>query len=153
MIRRAAPADAALIAEFNSAMARETEQRDLPPERILSGVRRALADEARGAYFIAAQGARAVGQLLVTREWSDWRDGWFWWIQSVYVAPDVRGMGVYRALHAHVEHLARDTPDVRGLRLYVDAENLAAQEVYRRLGMSQTNYLLFETDWSGACRA
>lgn len=149
VIRRANPTDAEIVARFNAAMAEETEGRPLPLERVLSGVRRALADEAMGAYFIAELDGRAVGQMLITREWSDWRDGWFWWIQSVYVAPEARRTGVYRALHEYVEKAARSTPDVCGLRLYVDSENTSAQRVYERLGMTRTDYQLFEVDWGG----
>lgn len=148
VIRRGTPQDAEIVAGFNSTMALETEGRPLPPQRVLAGVRRALEDETKGIYFIAERAAQPVGQMLVTREWSDWRDGWFWWIQSVYVASHARRGGVYRALHQHVDRLARELPDVRGLRLYVDAENTAAQRVYEQLGMTRTNYQLFEVDWA-----
>ncbi|MBW7906769.1 MAG: GNAT family N-acetyltransferase [Phycisphaerae bacterium] len=156
-IRRATPADAELIAAFNQAMAAETEGRRLDGATLAAGVRAVLREPARGVYYLAerseglsARGGAVVGQLLLTYEWSDWRNGWFWWIQSVYVAPAARGGGVYRKLHEHVAALARAAGDVCGVRLYVDAGNAAAQAVYRRLGMTVTNYRLFETDWSGA---
>lgn len=93
--------------------------------------------------------ARPVGQLLITYEISDWRNGVFWWIQSVYVAPEARGGGVYRALHGHVATAAKKAGNVCGLRLYVDHDNTGAQRVYERMGMRRTEYLLYEDDWSG----
>lgn len=155
-IRRAAIQDAPTIADFNAAMARETEDRPLDADTLLSGIRRVLVDDRLGFYLLAeADGPddghadrRVVGQLLVTTEWSDWRNGLFWWIQSVYVAPQARKTGVYRRLHQAVEQRARQAGNVCGIRLYVDAHNHAAQQVYKRLGMRPTNYQLFETDWS-----
>jgi ribosomal protein S18 acetylase RimI-like enzyme len=148
-IRLAQPDDAARIAEFNLAMAFETEGRRLDHETVLRGVRAALADEGHGRYYLAERGGEAVGQLLVTREWSDWRDGWFWWIQSVYVTPAARGQGVYRRLHDQLVRQARAAGDVCGVRLYVDEGNGAARAVYGRLGMRETAYRLYEIDWSG----
>lgn len=147
-IRPATEGDAVSIADGNSAMAIETEGRALQPETVLRGVQRLLGDPTRGVYFLAEVEGKPAGQLLITYEWSDWRDGWFWWIQSVYVWPAWRRQGIYRALHAHVEQLARADADVRGLRLYVEAENDAAQATYRALGMHETGYRLYETDWS-----
>lgn len=149
-ISPATAADAETIVANNAAMALETEGRRLDAGVLARGVQRVLSDPARGVYYAARRGGTVVGQMLITREWSDWRDGWFWWIQSVYVSPSARGEGVYRELHAWVERLARETPGVCGLRLYVDAQNRRAQEVYRAMGMTRTDYLLFETDWSGA---
>ena len=148
-IRRATPADADVLAAYNSAMALETERRALEPALIGAGVRAALADERRGIYYVAEHDGRVIGQLFITYEWSDWRNGVFWWIQSVYVTPDARRQGVYRALHQAVAAAARQTPGVCGLRLYVERENARAQQTYRRLGMQQTHYLLFEDDWAG----
>lgn len=132
-------------------MALETERRQLEIERVRQGVDALLRDPAKGAYFVAeneANGATtAVGQLLITYEWSDWRNGNFWWIQSVYVAEKFRGQGVFRALFNHVDQLARARKDVCGLRLYVDADNDSARKTYERLGMIRTNYELFETDF------
>ena len=148
-IRIATPTDADTIVAFNIAMAAETESRRLDRETVARGVDRAMLDSRLGVYYLAERDGRAVGQLLVTTELSDWRDGVFWWIQSVYVPPDARGTGVYRALYDEVVRRARRSPDVCGLRLYVDRSNTAAQEVYRRLGMSRTSYDLYEVDWSG----
>lgn len=146
-IRPARLDDAAVIARFNRAMAVETEGRNLSPARVLRGVKALLADRSKGVYFVAYTGSGIIGQLLITYEWSDWRNGNFWWIQSVYVAPEHRGRGVFKALHAHIEQLARSRRDICGLRLYVDAHNTKAKEVYARLGMQPTHYELWETDF------
>ena len=149
-IRVAVAADAEVIARSNAAMAEETEQRRLDQSTLLAGVRGLLQDPGKGVYYLAEHGGRVVGQLMLTYEWSDWRNGMFWWIQSVYVAPDLRRKGVYRALHRHVEAAARRTPGVCGIRLYVESENAVAQNAYHQLGMVRTGYLMFETDWSAA---
>ena len=146
-IRTAKVSDAAVIARFNRAMAWETEHRKLSPTRVRRGVTALLADATKGAYYVAEARGRVIGQLLITYEWSDWRNGNFWWIQSVYVTPTWRGRGVFKALHAHIKRLARARPDVCGLRLYVDAHNAHAQAVYWRLGLQPTGYALWETDF------
>ena len=146
-VRPARARDAAVIARFNRAMALETERRKLSPQRVLRGVKALLADPAKGAYFVAESGKEVIGQLLITYEWSDWRNGNFWWIQSVYVAPAWRGRGVFKVLHAHIEQLAMKRKDVCGLRLYVDGDNTKAKEVYARLGLQATHYELWETDF------
>ena len=143
-IRSATPADIETIASFNEAMATETEGKTLDPATIRAGVRGLFARPDLGFYIVAEDGGRIVGQLMITYEWSDWRDGVFWWIQSVYVRPETRGKGVYRALHAHVRTMAKAAGGVCGFRLYVEKENAAAQETYRRLGMHETPYVLFE---------
>lgn len=146
-IRRARATDAAIIARFNRAMALETESRKLSPTRVLRGVKALLADSAKGTYYVATANGDVIGQLLITYEWSDWRNGNFWWIQSVYVTPPGRGRGVFKALHAHIERLARQRKDVCGVRLYVDAHNTRAKEVYSRLGLKATHYELWEMDY------
>jgi len=150
-IRRAKLTDAAVIAEFNARMAWETERRRLKPKTVRSGVRNLLKDPSKGRYFVAEierKGKRSVaGQLLITYEWSDWRNGNFWWIQSVYVPKEFRGQGIFRALFEHVTTLARSRKDVCGLRLYVEEENASAQRTYKRLGMNLTHYKMFETDF------
>ena len=148
-IRVATLADLDTIAANNLAMAVETENLQLDPVRSRSGVRRVLTDTQRGTYYLGEREGKVVGQLLITREWSDWRDDWFWWLQSVYVAPEARGSGVYSALHHHVEQLARKSPGVCGLRLYVDRQNTTAIQIYQQLGMRQTNYDLMELAWKG----
>jgi GNAT superfamily N-acetyltransferase len=143
-VRRATPADAAVIVEYNRRLARETEGKELDAGVLTAGVAAALADPARALYFVAEDGSEVVGQLMVTTEWSDWRNGWMWWIQSVYVRADARRGGVFRGLYEHVLAAARRDPAVIGLRLYVERENHAAQQTYERLGMTRTEYLLFE---------
>ncbi len=144
-VRSATPADLGTLVEFNAAMALETEDKRLDPARLRAGVAAALADAQRGTYRVAELDGRPAGALLLTREWSDWRDGWFVWIQSVYVAPEARRRGVYRALHADVLAGAAAAGDVVGVRLYVDRENEAAQRTYERLGMRRARYDFFET--------
>jgi ribosomal protein S18 acetylase RimI-like enzyme len=143
-IRVAQPEDAPVLVEFNAAMARETEKKELLPQVIGAGVRALLANPASGFYVVAEDSGRPVGSIMITKEWSDWRNGNFWWIQSVYVRPEVRRRGVYRALYRHVQSLAARDPAVCGFRLYVDRENAAAQDTYGALGMQATRYLVFE---------
>jgi len=143
-VRPARDSDLDRLVAFNLAMARETEDHGLDEAALRSGMQRALRDAERGSYSVAELSGEVVGCLLVTREWSDWRDRWFWWIQSVYVAPQARRRGVYRALHQAVLDAAAAAGDVCGVRLYVDAENRAAQATYAELGMRQARYLMFE---------
>ena len=147
LVRPAEPSDAAIIAEFNSRMAAETEGLRLDPARLRAGVDAVLADETKGRYWIARRGANALGQLLVTYEWSDWRNGVFWWIQSVYVDPEARGQGVYKTMYRELEKRARQANGVCGIRLYVEHENKRAQAVYERLGMARAPYEVFEVDF------
>jgi GNAT superfamily N-acetyltransferase len=145
-VRSATLDDLEFLVRGNAQMAIETESLVLDLDRLRSGVRAVFDDPARGFYLIAESGGARVGQMMITYEWSDWRDGVFWWIQSVYTVPDSRGRGVFRALHAHVEDLARRQGNVCGLRLYVEAHNGRAQETYRRCGMRETAYRMFEVD-------
>lgn len=146
-IRKARPTDCAVIADFNSRLAWETEQLRLDPQTIRRGVRAALKDASKGTYFVVEREGVVVGQLLITYEWSDWRNGNFWWIQSVYVAAEHRQAGVFRTLFAHVQKLAQARRDVCGLRLYVEKNNDRAQRSYTKLGMTKTHYEVFETDF------
>ncbi|MFN9880458.1 MAG: GNAT family N-acetyltransferase [Planctomycetota bacterium] len=143
-IRRGELRDTAVLAGFNIAMAAETESLELLPEVISAGVAAILADPGRGCYLLAEFGGEVAGALMVTSEWSDWRNGFFWWIQSVYVRPEFRRQGIYRSLHEHLRQLAKTEPNVCGLRLYVERENERAQATYSRLGMRETHYLLYE---------
>ena len=143
-IRRATPADAAVLVAFNTAIAWETEHKRLDPAVLAAGVRAVLADPARGFYTVAERGGEVVGQMMVTYEWSDWRNGWFWWIQSVYVSADARRGGVFRALYRAIEQEAAADPTVIGLRLYFETENARAQATYRALGMADTPYGMME---------
>lgn len=148
LVRPAVATDADAITAFNIALAHESEARTLDVATVRAGVAALLAAPARGRYFIADADRRVIGQTMVTAEWSDWRNGWFWWIQSVYVAAEYRRMGVYRRLHEFIRAAAQQAGDVRGLRLYVEHENHGAQQTYARLGMRRTSYQLFEDDWS-----
>ena len=141
--REALPTDASTIIEFQLAMARETEDLELDRAVLTRGVNAVFADPALGRYYIAESDGRVIGSLMITYEWSDWRNGMVWWIQSVYVVPEFRGRGVYAGLYAHVKALVQESA-VRGIRLYVDRRNTAAQEVYARLGMNGEHYLVFE---------
>jgi len=143
-IRAATAADLEVLAEFARAMARETEGVALDAATLRAGVAALLGDPARGRSFVLEVDGEAVASLMLTSEWSEWRNGFFWWIQSVYVRPSQRGRGHYRRLHDHVRALAAREPDVCGLRLYVERENTGAQASYRALGMHETHYLLFE---------
>jgi GNAT superfamily N-acetyltransferase len=146
-IRNARPEDAAVVAEFNARLAAETEGRTLEPAVLAEGVRQAIADPAKALYWLAEVDGRVVGQLMLTLEWSDWRNGWFWWIQSVYVHPDWRGRGVFTQLYRWVETEARRRADVCGLRLYMENDNARARRTYERLGLRGTHYQVFETEF------
>ncbi|MBP2146681.1 ribosomal protein S18 acetylase RimI-like enzyme [Methanofollis sp. W23] len=148
-LRPARQADARVIADYNIAMALETEGKVLDAGIVQKGVDAVLADQAKGFYLLAESGGRVVGQAMVTFEWSDWRDGVFWWLESVYVLPDFRRRGVFAGLFRALEAGARARPEVVGLRLYVDQENKVAQETYRHLGMATSNYALFELEFEG----
>src|SRR5688572_32916475 len=132
-------------------MALETEHKQLDRDTLQAGIAAGIGDGAGARYFIAMQDAALaghetvgmpVGTLMLTSEWSDWRNGDWWWIQSVYVPPQHRRKGVYAALYRHVERLARDSENVIGLRLYVEKENDVAQRTYESLGMRDSGYRL-----------
>jgi len=142
-IREARIGDAEAIADFNARMAMETEKIELAPEVVLAGVKAVFDDASRGRFFVAEMEGKVVGQLLITHEWSDWRNGDIWWIQSVYVHADFRRHGVFRELYAYVREEAR-TAGARGLRLYVEMDNQRAQKTYESLGMGLTHYLVME---------
>lgn len=145
-IREATIDDARQIADFNSAMALETENKLLDPDTINAGVRAVFENKAYGLYLVAqvtdGEHTETAGCLMVTREWSDWRNGEFWWVQSVYVIPSRRRKGIYRALYGHLKKISRDK--VCGFRLYVEKHNHTAQNTYAELGMQPTVYELYE---------
>jgi ribosomal protein S18 acetylase RimI-like enzyme len=148
-IRQATINDAAAIAEFNTKMAKETEDMDLIPEVINAGVRNMIENSQMGFYLVAEEDNIIQASLMVTTEWSDWRNGLFWWIQSVYVQAEFRRRGLYRKLYEKVKSLADGESNVCGFRLYVEHDNRVAQETYRSLGMQQTDYQMFEEMKSG----
>ncbi len=155
-IRTAELSDLDWLAEGAQAMAWETEHKRLDPETLRAGIAAGLADAGKARYFVAMQdlplaGAETVGvrvgTLMLTCEWSDWRNGDWWWIQSVYVPPEHRRKGVFAALYRHVAKLARDEPNVIGLRLYVEKENATAQRTYSALGMTDAGYFVYEDEF------
>lgn len=146
-VRPATSSDALTIAGFNRAMALETEHLELDGARVLRGVEALLADRAKGFYVIAENAGNVIGQAMVTYEWSDWRNGTFWWIQSVYVDPAHRGRGVFTALYQRIQAMGEADGGVCGIRLYVESDNARAQRVYQGLGMTETHYRMFEVDF------
>jgi GNAT superfamily N-acetyltransferase len=145
-VRRAELADAPVIADFNVRLAEESEGLHLDPPTVYGGVLTLLKDPAKGVYYMAEVDGAVGGQLMITYEWSDWRNGNLWWIQSVYVRHEFRGQGVFRRLFEHVHTLAQQQKNVPALRLYVHADNARAHRSYEKLGMSRTKYEVFELD-------
>lgn len=137
--------DLSTIVDYNNAIAIETEHRELDRTTLTKGVEALLKDPSKGRYFVAVEGEEIIGQTMYTYEWSDWRNGMFWWIQSVYVRPDKRGAGVFSALYRHIQQLAKQEGGVCGLRLYAEEDNTRAQRTYEKLGMVKTGYRVFET--------
>jgi GNAT superfamily N-acetyltransferase len=146
-VRLAGPEHINILVDFNLAMALETEKLELDAGVVRSGVDAVLAGKDLGFYVVAEYTGRPVGGLLITYEWSDWRNGYFWWIQSVYVSPTHRKLGVYRAMHRYVTLEARRRGGVCGLRLYVDKDNEVAQQVYASMRMRQAHYDMFELEF------
>ena len=147
-VRKATPKDAESIIQFNIAMAMETENKTLKREEIEPGVNGLFEKPEFGFYMVAESEGKVVGSLMITYEWSDWRNGLFWWIQSVYVKPEFRRQGIYRAMYETVLKLATNHTDVCGCRLYVEKENTLAQKTYKALGMSETHYKMYEEVFS-----
>jgi len=142
--REASYADAPVIVEFQIAMAHETEGVTLDAETCALGVNAVFADPSKGRYFVAEVDNTPVASTMITYEWSDWRNGLVWWIQSVYVKPEFRRKGVYAGLYDHIKAIVEGDQDLRGVRLYVDTRNINAQQVYARLGMNGDHYRVFE---------
>lgn len=143
-IRVAKHSDVTSLVKFNQLMAWETEKKQLDEGILTKGVSALIADGTKGFYLVAEQNDQVVGSLMVTTEWSDWRNSVFWWIQSVYISPDYRRKGIYAQLYAQVKTLAEQQQDVCGFRLYVEKENLIAQKTYESLGMQASHYLMYE---------
>ena len=143
-VRSAVPADVSAITEFNRRLALETENVTLDPAILTAGVAAILADKQRGLYFVAEAGGEVLGQLMITYEWSDWRNGWLWWLQSVYVRADSRNRGIFRLIFDFAIAQARAAGNVVGVRLYVERENHPAQATYRRLGFTEMHFDLYQ---------
>jgi ribosomal protein S18 acetylase RimI-like enzyme len=144
-IRQANSADEEVVVDFNCRLASETEGKLLDRPTVRLGVRTILANPRHGRYFVACLDGRIVGQMMHTFEWSDWRNGEIWWLQSVYVHPDFRRQGVFRQLIQHLQAEAAASPNVAGLRLYVEEHNTAAQATYERLGLMPAGYVVMES--------
>lgn len=147
VIKPVIKADVDRLVEFQKAMAAETEDKGLNPESLRAGIEHLIDHPQEGFYLMAERNGESAGSLMVTFEWSDWRNGRFWWIQSVYVDTDHRRQGVYSALHAAIRRRAEEDPQGCGIRLYVEAENVNAQVTYRQLGMEETHYRLYEEEF------
>lgn len=146
-IREGIPADLDRIAEFQQALAQESEGKTLDNSLLRQGIQKIFQEPGRGFYLMAESDEQVVGGLMITYEWSDWRNANFWWIQSVYVDSQWRRQGVYRALHDHVYNIANARDDICGIRLYVEHNNTVAQQTYNDLGMSNSHYYLYEIDF------
>lgn len=144
IIRRAETRDAASLVDFNQKMALETEHKRLDEVVLAAGVSAVFADPSKGFYVVAEDEGSIVGGLMVTFEWSDWRNKWFWWIQSVYIVPKSRGAGIYSRLYNFVRAEAASKGNACGFRLYVERDNLHAQKVYEKLGMKNSVYFMYE---------
>ena len=144
LIRRANKADVDALVDFNQRIAMETEGVALDAATLNGGVDRFLERDRYGFYTVAEKDGEIVGSLMITYEWSDWRNGVIWWIQSVYVRKDHRRQGIYTALYENARRLAAAAGDVCVFRLYVERENEIAQQTYRKMGMHETAYRIFE---------
>lgn len=144
-LRNALLPDLAVLADHNQAMAEETEGRKLDRKTIEAGLNAVLSDPHKGFYLIAEEDGNTVGNLMITFEWSDWRNGMMWWFQSVYIRPEHRKKGLFRQMYQHILDVAR-TKNIREVRLYVDKDNVEAQKVYESLGMIQSHYLMYEIE-------
>lgn len=146
-IKNASQEDLSLLCQFNQAMAIETEDKPLSDGTLNTGISKVLQDPDLGFYLIAVKDGTTAGALMVTNEWSDWRNGLFWWIQSVYVLPEYRRQGVFNALYQKVKELALANKNICGIRLYVERENINAQQTYEAMGMGETHYRIFEEEF------
>ena len=144
MIRKATINDAETIILFNAHLAKETEGIELNSAKLIDGVYSVLADKTKGTYYVYEENKKVVGQLLITYEWSDWRNGFFLWIQSVFVHKDYRRKKIFQALYNHIREIATKDSNICGIRLYVEKENEVAQTTYKRLGMKENQYSFYE---------
>lgn len=145
IIRKANEDDIEVIAEYNYNLAYETENKELDKDTLLKGVKSLIDDESKGVYYVCVIDNKVVGQIMYTYEWSDWRNGTFIWVQSVYVHKDYRGKGVFKSLYKHIKSICdNDENNFVGIRLYVEKENYTAQKTYKSLGMNECNYYMYE---------
>ncbi len=144
IVREAKYQDSEAIAGFQVEMASETENLQLDVATVKKGVNAVFSDHAKGFYFVAEADNKVVGSVLVTSEWSDWRNGVVWWLQSVYITPEYRGKKIYSKMYKHIQEIVKEKDDVMGIRLYVDNSNKKAQKVYKKLGMDGDHYLTYE---------
>jgi ribosomal protein S18 acetylase RimI-like enzyme len=145
-IRIATATDAGSLVVFNQAMALETEGKTLADEKISPGVAAVFGDEKKGFYVVVENESKIIGGMMVTYEWSDWRNAWFWWIQSVYILPEMRGQKLYSRMYDFVKAQAAEAGNVCGFRLYVETDNAHAQKVYDAVGMQASHYLMYEEE-------
>ena len=143
-IRKAKSGDSERIVELQLKMARETEGLELKRDVVTKGVRGVFQQPARGTYWVAEEKGKILGALLAIPEWSDWRNGTVLWIHSLYVVPEARGRGVFKKLYLNLTRQVMQSPELVGLRLYVDKQNKSAQKIYEKLGMSRDHYELYE---------
>lgn len=145
VVSRGEVSDIDTIVQFQADMAMESEGYVLNKEKVTKGVTAAMLDDSKGIYWVAKYEGKTIGSLMITREWSDWNNEWYWWIQSVYVTPEYRKQGVYKAMYQKVKDAAKEN-NVSQIRLYADKTNLSAQKAYQSLGMHKSHYLMFEED-------
>lgn len=145
-IRIAHRDDTDALVEFNHAMALETEGKMLARDVLRPGVEAVFSDHKKGFYVVATADESIVGGLMVTYEWSDWRNAWFWWIQSVFIKPEARGQHLYSRMYEFVKERAAEAGNVCGFRLYVESDNAHARKVYDAVGMHESHYLMYEED-------
>lgn len=145
VVSRGEVCDIDTIVQFQADMAMESEGCVLDKEKVTKGVTAAMLDDSKGIYWVAKYEGKTIGSLMITREWSDWNNEWYWWIQSVYVTPEYRKRGVYKAMYQKVKDAAKEN-NVSQIRLYADKTNLSAQKAYQSLGMHKSHYLMFEED-------
>lgn len=144
-VSRGEVSDIDTIVQFQADMAMESEGCVLNKEKVTKGVTAAMFDDSKGIYWVAKYEGRTIGSLMITREWSDWNNEWYWWIQSVYVTPAYRKQGVYKAMYQKVKDAAKEN-NVSQIRLYADKTNISAQKAYQSLGMHESHYLMFEEE-------
>lgn len=144
IIRKALLEDLEILVDFQYKMALESENLELDRFVLTEGVKNAVTDHTKASVYVAEENGVIIGSLMITLEWSDWRNGWVWWIQSLYVIPEMREKGVFKQMYSYLQDVVREREDVKGIRLYVDQSNFRAQKVYQAIGMSGEHYTTYE---------